>query len=146
MMTKTSWQILNDSEKPWWISQNRSQPKLTLYSQSSLKNCYHSCIIIRHNCTELLKLIKHYPPYFDKMYLYVKYPFESKYQLLINGREAIAIENEKYLKAFIDYLEAIDDVYENSEDHYPTKKRKVLKLILKLKWRLIRNLNFISTE
>ena len=80
------------------------------------------------------------------MYLHVKYPFESKYQLLINGREAIAIENEKYLKAFIDYLEAIDDVYENSEDHYPTKKRKVLKLILKLKWRLIRNLNFISTE
>ena len=52
------------------------------------------------------------------MYLYVKYPFESKYQLLINGREAIAIENEKYLKAFIDYLEAIDDVYNKEFKFY----------------------------
>ena len=31
--------------------------------------------------------MKHQQPDNDKIYLYVKDPFESKYQLLINGRE-----------------------------------------------------------
>ena len=34
----------------------------------------------------LLNLIKHQEPDIDKIYLYVKDPFESKYKLLINGR------------------------------------------------------------
>ena len=33
----------------------------------------------------LLNLIKHQQPDIDKIYLYVKDPFESEYQLLING-------------------------------------------------------------
>ena len=33
---------------------------------------------------------------------------------------------EKSSKAFIDYSETTDDVYENLEDYNPTKKRKVL--------------------
>ena len=37
----------------------------------------------------LLILIKHQWPDIDKIYLYVKDPFESKCQLLINGREKI---------------------------------------------------------
>ena len=41
----------------------------------------------------LLNLIKHQRPYIDKNYLYVKDPLESKYQLLINGREKVVIEN-----------------------------------------------------
>ena len=40
----------------------------------------------------LLNLIKYQRPDIDKIYLYVKYPFESKYQLLINVREKVAIE------------------------------------------------------
>ena len=32
----------------------------------------------------------------------------------------------KNSKAFIDYLQSIDDVYENLEDYNPTKKRRVL--------------------
>ena len=35
----------------------------------------------------LLKLIKHQRPDIDKIYLYVKNPFKSKYHLLIDGRE-----------------------------------------------------------
>ena len=35
----------------------------------------------------LLNLIKHQQLDIDKIYLYVKDPFKSKYQLLINGRE-----------------------------------------------------------
>ena len=37
----------------------------------------------------LLNLIKDQRPDIDKIYLYVKDPFESKYQLLITGKETI---------------------------------------------------------
>ena len=40
----------------------------------------------------LLNLIKHQQPDIDKIYLYVKDPFESKYQLLINGRVKVGIK------------------------------------------------------
>ena len=53
-------------------------------------------------------------------------PFESKYQLLINGREEVGIENLKNPKAFIDYSQTIDDVYDNLEEYNPSKQRRVL--------------------
>ena len=59
------------------------------------------------------------------MYLYVKDPRKSKYQLPINGTEKVGIENLKNPKAFIDYSQKID-VHENWEDYNPTKKRRVL--------------------
>ena len=62
----------------------------------------------------------------DKIYLYVKESCESKYQLLINDREKVGIENLKNPKAFIDYSQTIDDVYENLDDYNPTKKRRLL--------------------
>ena len=74
----------------------------------------------------LLNLIKPQRPGVDKIYLYVKDPFESKLQMLINGREKARIEDLKYPKAFVDYSQTIDDVYEYLEDCNPTKKRKVL--------------------
>ena len=43
----------------------------------------------------LLNLMKHQRPDIDKIYLYVKDPFESKYQLLIKGREKVGTENLK---------------------------------------------------
>ena len=70
----------------------------------------------------LLNLIKHQRPDFDKIYLYVKDPLKSKYQLLVNGREKVGIENLKIPKALIDYSRTIDDVYENLEDYNPTRK------------------------
>ena len=74
----------------------------------------------------LLNLIEHQRPDIDKIYLYVKDPFESKYQLLINSRERVGIKTLKNPKEFIDYSQTIDNVYENLEDHNPTKKRRVL--------------------
>ena len=56
----------------------------------------------------LLNLIQHQKPDIDKIYLYVKDPFESKYQLLINGREKVGIENLKNSKEFIDYSQKIN--------------------------------------
>ena len=74
----------------------------------------------------LLNLIKHQQPDIDKSYLYIKDPFESKYQLLINGREKVGIKKLKNPNTFIDYPKTIDHVYENLEDYNPTKKKRVL--------------------
>ena len=41
----------------------------------------------------LFNLIKNQQPHIDKVYLYVKYPFKSKYQLLIKEREKVGIKN-----------------------------------------------------
>ena len=49
----------------------------------------------------LLNLLKHQRPDIYKIYLYVKYPFRSKYQLLINGRENVGIETLKIPKALL---------------------------------------------
>ena len=46
--------------------------------------------------------------------------------MLTNRREKVGIEKLKIAYAFIDYLQTIDDVYENLEDYNRKKKRKVL--------------------
>ena len=46
--------------------------------------------------------------------------------MLTKRREKVGIENLKNPKAFIDYSQTTDNVYENLEDYNPTKKRKVL--------------------
>ena len=61
-------------------------------------------------------------PDIDKTYLYVKDPLQSKYQLLINGREKVEIEHLKIQR----HSQTIDYVYENLEDYNPTKKIIVL--------------------
>ena len=50
----------------------------------------------------LLNLIKHQGLDIHKIHLYVKDSSESKYQLLINGREKVGIEILKNPKGFID--------------------------------------------
>ena len=50
----------------------------------------------------ILNLIKHQGPDIDKNYSYVNDPFESKYRLLINGRESTGIKTLKNPKEFID--------------------------------------------
>ena len=61
-------------------------------------------------------IIKTQLPDFDKVSLYVKHPFKSKYQLLINRRKKVGTKNLKNPKAFIDYSKAIDNIHENLED------------------------------
>ena len=43
----------------------------------------------------LLSLINHQRPYIEKVYLHIKDPLESKYQLLVNGREIVGIKELK---------------------------------------------------
>ena len=73
-----------------------------------------------------MNLIKHQRPDINKIYLYVKDPFESKHQLLFNGREKVGIKTLKNPKASNNYSQTIDYVYENLEDYNPTKKRRVI--------------------
>ena len=64
----------------------------------------------------LSNLIKHERPDIYKNYLHVKDPFVSKYQLLINGREKVGIIKLKNPKAYVDYSQIVDELYENLED------------------------------
>ena len=73
-----------------------------------------------------MSLIKHQQPDIDKIHLYVKDLFRSKYQLLINAKEKVGAETLRNRKAFIDYSQTIDDFYENLEDYNPIKKKRVL--------------------
>ena len=74
----------------------------------------------------LLNLIKNQRPDIDKVNLYGKDPFKSQSQFLINRREKVGIKKLKNPRAVIDYLQTVDDVYENLEDYNPTKRRRVL--------------------
>ena len=65
----------------------------------------------------IFNLIKYQGPDIDKIYLYLNDPFKSKYQLLINGKEKVEIENLKNPKDFIDYSQTINDIYGNLEDY-----------------------------
>ena len=68
--------------------------------------------------------MKHQRPDIDKIYLYVKDLFKSKYQLLINWTEKVGIKKLKSSKEFFDYSQTIGGAYENLEDYNPTKKTK----------------------
>ena len=71
-------------------------------------------------------MIRYQRPDIDKIYLYVKDSFESKYELFINGREKVDIKKLKNPKTVIDYSQTIGDVYENLEDYNQTKRRNFL--------------------
>ena len=73
----------------------------------------------------LLNLINNQPD-IDKIYLYAKDLYEAKYQYLINKREKAGLDHFDYPKAFIEYLNDMQDVHENIDDYNPRKKRKVL--------------------
>ena len=73
----------------------------------------------------LLNLIENQPDV-DKIYLYAKDPYESKYQYLINKREGVGINHFEDPKAFIEYLNDMHDVYKNINDYNPDKENKIL--------------------
>ena len=68
----------------------------------------------------LLNVVKNQRLDIDKVYLYLKVP------LLYNLRGKVGNKKLRNPKAFIDYSQKTDDVYENVGDYTPTKKRRVL--------------------
>ena len=72
----------------------------------------------------LLNLIKEQDD-IDKIYLYAKDLSEPKYEFLIKKcKDATKHLND--LKAFIECLNTMDDVYENIDDYNPDLKKKIL--------------------
>ena len=69
----------------------------------------------------LLNLINNQPD-IDKIYLYVKDPYEAKYQYLINKREKVGLGYFTDPKAFTDYSNNMQDVYKNIDEYNPGKK------------------------
>ena len=58
--------------------------------------------------------------------MYANDPYETKYQYLINKREKVGLNHFNDPKAFIEYLNDMQDVYKNIDDDNPRKKRKIL--------------------
>ena len=72
----------------------------------------------------LLNLLSHQDV--DKVFLYVKDPYEDKYQYLINKREEVGKKHLGDPQAFVEYSNNINDVYENIDDYNPNKDRKIV--------------------
>ena len=74
---------------------------------------------------QIINLIESQPG-IDKIYLYAKDPYESKYQYLINKREDVGINHFKDPKAFIEYSNNMHDVCKNIDDYNSNKENKIL--------------------
>ena len=75
--------------------------------------------------TNLLNLIENQQD-IDKIYLYAKDPYESKYQYLINKGKGVGINHFNDPKAFIEYSNVMLDVYKSIDDYNPDKENKIL--------------------
>ena len=73
----------------------------------------------------LLNLINNQPD-IDKIYLYVKDPYEAKYQYLINKREKVGLNHYNDPKAFIQYSNDIEDVHRNIDEYNIDKEHNIL--------------------
>ena len=60
----------------------------------------------------------------DKMYLYAKDAYDAKCQFLINKREKTGLKHFNDFKAFIEYSNDMNDIYENIEVFNSNKSRK----------------------
>ena len=62
----------------------------------------------------------------NKIYIYAKYPFEVKYQFLINKRGSTDLKQFNVSEAFIEYSNDVDGICKNIEEYNSNKKCKIL--------------------
>ena len=76
------------------------------------------------------------------------YPYEAKYQFLINKRESTGLRHFNDPKAFIDYSNDMHDVYKNIDEFNIDKESKTLIVFDDMIANMInnKNLNSIVTE
>ena len=119
---------------------------MTVYSRLSIR-----VLIIDGSGSEktnvLSNLIKNEPD-IDKIYLYTKDPFESKYQFLINKRESTGLKYFNGRKPFIEYSNDTQNVYKNIGEYNADKECKILIVFHDMIAETINNkkLNSIVTE
>ena len=58
--------------------------------------------------------------------MHAKDSSEAKYQLLINKREDVGLKHYNDSKAFIEYSNNMDGIYEDIEEYHLNKERKML--------------------
>ena len=95
----------------------------------------------------LLNVINNQPD-IDKIYLYDKDPYETRYQFLINKRESAELKHFNDPKAFIEYSNDMQDIYKNIEEYNADKERKILVVFDDIIANMInnKNLNSVVTE
>ena len=93
---------------------------MVIYSRSSIQNINNRRLRI-WKTNLLLNLIENQPD-IDKIYLYAKDPYESKYQYLINKREGVGINHFNDPKPFIEYSNDMHDAWWIQ----PYKENKIL--------------------
>ena len=62
----------------------------------------------------------------DKIYLYAKDLSKPKYEFLIKKLKEAETKHLNNLNAFIECLNTMDDVYKNTDNDNPCRKRKIL--------------------
>ena len=72
-----------------------------------------------------MNLIKNQPD-IDKIYLYATDPYDAKYLFLINKRKSTGLKHFNDPKAFTEYSNDMQDVYENIDEYNVDKERKIL--------------------
>ena len=92
----------------------------------------------------LLHLIEKLHP-IDKIYLYAKDLSEPKYEYLINKRQVAGIKSLNDPKAFIEYPDDMNDVYENIRDYNKKHDKKVLLIFDDMIADIEHNKNFKKT-
>ena len=95
----------------------------------------------------LLNLINNQPD-IDQIYLCAKITYAAKYQYLIKKREKVGLNNFNDPKAFIEYSNDMQDVYNSIKNYNPGKKRKILIVFDNMIGDMINNkkLNPVVTE
>ena len=88
-----------------------------------LDHPYRILIIGSGKTNALLNLINNQPD-IDKIYLYAEDLYEAQYQFLINKRESIALKDFNDPKAFIEYLNDMQDVYKDIDEYILIKNVK----------------------
>ena len=92
---------------------------MSIYSRSSLQRSWimkNKCFIkFNKPSTRLSNLINHQPD-IDIIFLYVKDPYEAKYQFLISKCEKVGLKHCNDPKAFIEYSNDMQDAYRNIKE------------------------------
>ena len=65
-------------------------------------------------------------PDIDKIYLYAKDRYETKYKFLIKNRESTRLKHFNDPKVFIEFSNDMQDIYKNIEEYHTGKKRNIL--------------------
>ena len=129
---------------------NENKTEYNLKWPYILDHPYRVLIIGGSGCGKtnaLSNLIKNDPD-IDKIYLYTKDPYESKYQFLINKRESTGLKYFNDRKPFIKYSNDMQNVYKNIGEYNADKERKILIVFDDMIAETINNkkLNSIVTE